>query len=430
MRFVSRRFGGWVDRKYAVKRIVEDYSTRLSLPFPQDQHWSNRNERLSGAHSQTAALGAVYEEIAGRERPRFYAPADWQGREPKGWRRTASFDLVNAEAQSLHAGVGLGEFSPFAKFEISGPDARSILDRVCANRIPVKPGGTCLTTYLNERATIEGEATIACLGEDRFWFVTGGPSELRAWDWLQKNVPNGAKVRMTNRTMDTGVLTVAGPKSRATLQACTSADLSNAAFGWLKAREIEVAGIPVIALRLSFTGELAWELHAPEAKLGALWQALWEAGKPHGIAPFGSAAMNALRMEKAYRGGQELGGDTSPIGADVMQFVKMEKDFIGRPAVLARQQKGENSTLVYLEVDAVDQDCLGGEIIMAHGRKAGSVTSGAFGPITRKSLAFGFVGRDHAAPGTELHISILGELRKARVLEKPVRDPENLRLKA
>ncbi len=428
--FDPRRFGTWADRDFTVTRCIENYATRLRLPFPQDQNWTKRDLKRSGAHARTKALGAIYEEAGGWERPRVYGPAEWQGREPDGWRRTASFDRVNAEARAVRDGVGLGDFSAFAKFEIRGADAARFLDRVSANRMPRKVGGTCLTTLLNVRGTIEGEATVARLAEDRLWFVTGAPSERRVWDWLSVHQRGRESVEIVNKTDEVGILTLAGPKARAVLAACTGADLSNAAFGWLKAREITVAGIPVIALRLSFTGELAWELHAPNARLGELWDALWAAGQAHGIAPFGSAALNGMRMEKAYRGGHELTNDASPVHADIMRFVKLDKDFVGRAAVESRRQRGESSVIAYLEVDVADQDCLGGEAVFEGDQKVGSVSSGAFGPASGKSLAFAYVKPECASPGTALSVSILGDRRAARVLAGPVLDPDNRRLKA
>jgi dimethylglycine dehydrogenase len=427
--FDPRRFGTWADHDFNVTRCIENYATRLNLPFPQDQSWTKRDIKRSGVHGRTAALGAIYEEAGGWERPRLYGLAEWRGKEPEGWRRTAAFERVNAEARALHAGVGLGDFSAFAKFEISGPDAARFLDRVCANRMPRRVGGTCLTTLLNRRGTIEGEATVARLAEDRFWFVTGAPSERRVWDWLTIHERGTEKVTIANRTDETGILTIAGPKARPVLASCTSADLSDAAFPWLAVREISVAGISTIALRLSFTGEMAWELHAPNRRLAEMWDALWNAGRAHGISAFGFAAMNGLRMEKAYRGGHELTNDASPVHADIMRFVKLDKDFAGRPAVMARQQTGETSLIAYLEVDARDQDCLGGEPVYAGERKVGSVSSAAYGPVTGKSLAFAFLKPEFAKPGTALTVSILGERRGARVLAEPVRDPANLHLK-
>jgi dimethylglycine dehydrogenase len=326
--------------------------------------------------------------------------------------------------------VGLGDFSGFSKFEISGPEAEAYLNRLCANRIPRKLGGTCLTHLLNRQGTIEGEATIARLGPERFWFVTGAPSERRVWDWITLHARGSEDVAVTNRSEDIGILTVAGPRARSVLGACTQADLSNAAFGWLQAREIDVAGIPVIALRLSFSGELAWELHAPNDRLGDLWDALWAAGRPHGIAPFGSKALDMMRLEKAYRGGHELTSDASPVHTGQMRFVRLDKDFIGRDAVARRAQQGEESAIAYLEIEAGDVDVLGGEAVFRDGRLVGSVSSGNTGATTGKSLAFAFVEPEAARPGTRLEVSILGELRPASVLGEPVLDPGNRRLKS
>ena len=436
--FDPRRFGPWADRDYALARSRENYMTRLSLPFPQDQYETCRNLRRSGAHVRTEALGAITEEAGGWERPRLYAPDGWQGREPKTWRRSPSHQAARAEARAVHTGVGLGDFSAFSKFEVCGPEAEAFLNRLCANRMPTKVGGTCLTLLLNRQGTIEGEATVARLGPERFWFVAGAPSEGRVWDWIALHARGTEEVTVTNRSEDIGILTVAGPKARAVLSACTGsrtgADLSNKDFAWLQAREIEVAGIPVIALRLSFTGKLAWELHAPNDDLGALWDALWAVGQPHGIVPFGSKALDMMRMEKAYRGGHELTNDVSPVHTGQMRFVRLDKDFIGRDAVARRAREGESSAIAYLEIEPgdgeADVDVLGGEAVFRDSRLVGSVSSGTIGATTGRSLAFAFVAPAAARPGAQLEVSILGEMRPATVLAEPVLDPDNRRLRA
>ena len=428
--FDPRRFGVWADNDYAYARAREDYMTRLSLPYPQDQRKMCRNVRLSGAQTRTAALGAIYEEAGGWERPRLYAPPEWQDREPLSWRRNPTHEVAIAEARAVHSGVGLGDFSAFSKFEITGADAETFLNQVCANRMPRKVNGTCLTLLLNGRGMIEGEATVARLEEERFWFVTGGPSERRVWDWITLHQRAEGDVQIVNRSDAFGILTVAGPRSRDVLGACTDDELSNDAFGWLRAREIAVAGIRVIALRMSFTGHLAWELHAPNDKLGELWDALWQAGLPHGIVPFGAKALDMMRLEKAYRGGHELTNDASPVHTGQMRFVKLDKAFVGRDAVSVRAERGETSTIAYLEIDAGDVDAMGGEAVFLDGILAGSISSGGMGPVTGKSLAFAFVKPSAAAPGTPLEVSILGEMRAATVLGEAVLDPENLRIKS
>ncbi len=427
--FDPRRFGTWVDEEHAYQRCRENYMTRLSLPYPQIQYETCRDIRVSGAHERTKALGAVYEDAGGWERPRVYWP-DWNGKEPHSWKRGPSWEAAVKEAQAVHNGVGLGDFTAFSKFEITGPEAEAYLNRLCANRMPRKVGGTCLTLLLNEQGTIEGEATIARLAEDRFWFVTGGPSERRVWDWITLHQRGCEDVTMRNLSDDWGILTIAGPEARAVLATQTDASLGNADFGWLKAREITVAGIPLIAMRMSFSGELAWELHAPNARLGDLWDALWEAGQPHGMVPFGSKALEMMRMEKAYRGGHELANDASPVHTDQMRFVKFDKEFVGRDALALRAETGETSVIAYLEVDVTDSDVLGGEAVFLNGEKVGSVSSGGYGPNTDRSLAFAFLRADAAKPGTTLEISLFGDMRPATVLAEPVLDPQNERLKA
>lgn len=426
--FDPRRFGTWVNEEHAYQRCRENYMTRLSLPYPQLQYETCRDVRVSGAHERTKALGAVYEDAGGWERPRVYGK-DWKGSEPKAWRRGPSWETAVAEARAVHERVGLGDFTAFSKFEIIGTEAEAYLNRLCTNWMPRKTGGTCLTLLLNELGTIEGEATIARLGEERFWFVTGGPSECRVWDWITLHQRGGEDITVRNLSDDWGILTIAGPKAREVLATQTDASLGNACFGWLKAREITVAGIPLIAMRMSFSGELAWELHAPNDQLGALWDALWAAGQPHGMVSFGSKALEMMRMEKAYRGGHELANDASPVHTGQMRFAKLDKAFVGRDAVARRMEAGESSVIAYLEIDVTDSDVLGGEAMFMSDRKVGSVSSGGYGPNTARSLAFAFVAPEAAQPGTALEISLFGEMRKATVLAEPVLDPENTRLR-
>ncbi|MGI9407329.1 MAG: GcvT family protein [Hyphomicrobiaceae bacterium] len=421
--FDPRRFGPWVDRDYVINRTREDYMTRLSLHFPQEQYRTSRDLRLSGAHDRTEALGAVYEDAGGWERPRVYC-----GDEPLGWRRTPAFEAVKAECLAVRERVGLGDFSAFAKFEVSGGGAETFLNAVCANRIPRQVGRTCLTLMLNRRGTIEGEATIARTGEDTFYLVTGAPSEQRVRDWLTLHcgVPV-TDVSLTDTSGEIGILALAGPKARDVLEACTDDDVSNDTFPWLCAREITVGGIPCLALRLSFTGELAWELHAPNDRLGDLWDALWDAGQAHGIGAFGSRAVDWLRLEKFYRGGHELANDASHKDVEQMRFADLTRDFVGKDALLARAPKSRIA-LLGLEPDGID--ALGGEAVYRDGVRVGSVTSAGYGAAVGQSLAIAFLKEDARMPGTEVHISIFGEMVPAAVLDGAPHDPENKRLKA
>lgn len=425
-----RRFGPWADRDYVMARCREDYMVRLSLPFPQDQREVSRNIRTSGVYEQTKALGAIFEDAGAWERPRLYAPEAWQGTEPRTWRRGGSHDIAMAEVHAIRQSVGLGDFSAFSKFEINGPQSEAWLNRLCANRIPQQIGGTCLTLLLNEQGTIEGEATVAKLDENRYWFVTGGPSERRVWDWMTLHQRGTEEIAITNLSDDYGMLTLAGPRARTVLQSLSEDDLSHAVFGWLKAREITVAGVAVIALRMSFTGELAWELHARQEDLATLWDALMAAGAPYAIKPFGSKAVEMMRMEKAYRGGHELANDATPLHTDQMRFVKKDLPFIGQAGLANLSRTGPSSVIVYLAMDSGDVDPSGGEAVFSDGRLVGSISSGSMSPATGKSLAFAYIDPALSAPGTELEISIMGTLRPATILAEPVYDPKNEMIKS
>ncbi|MEM7428502.1 MAG: FAD-dependent oxidoreductase [Pseudomonadota bacterium] len=420
--FDPRRFGVWADEEYAYRRCRENYMTRLSLHFPQEQYETCRDIRLSGAHERTAGAGALYEEAGGWERPRLYAPE-----EPEGWRRTSTFDVIREECRAVRERVGLADLTAFAKFEISGPGAEAFLDAVCANRVSRKLGGTCLTLLLNRRGTIEGEATIARTGEKSFYFVTGAPSERRVWDWLTLHcgVPL-EDASISNKSDEVGILGLVGPRARDVLAACTSDDVSSDAFPWLGAREVSISGISCLALRLSFAGELGYELHAPNERLGELWDALMEAGEPHGIVPFGTKALDSLRLEKFYRGGHELANDASHKDVDQMRFARLDKEFVGKKAMLAREPRSRIALLALAEEET---DALGGEAIYHAGKLVGSVTSAGFGYTVGKSLVIGFLAEEVRVPGTEVEISILGRRTSAVVLAEAPHDPANERLK-
>ena len=235
-----------------------------------------------------------------------------------------------------------------------------------------------------------------------------------------------------NVTDDRGVLVLAGPRSRDVLAKLTDADLTNASFPWLTGQEITVAGIATRALRVNYVGELGWELHPGMQDMDALYDALWEAGQESGIANFGLYAVNSLRLEKAYRGwGAELTNEVTLLDADMERFIKFDKgDFVGREATLRQREEGLAMRLVYFEVDASNSDVRGAEPIFSGDECIGITTSGGYGHAVRKSLGFGYVDPPNAKPGTELRVGLMGERRRATVLDRPAYDPANERLKA
>lgn len=419
--FDPRRFGIWADANYACKRATEDYTLRQAMPYPQHQRQTCRGIKCSGVHERTAALGALFEEAGGWERPRLYA------HDPLGWRRTSAFDQVAAECAAVRERAGLADLSAFAKFRITGPSAAAWLNAVCANTIP-RVGRTCLTLMLNRKGTIEGEATIARTGQESFYFVTGAPSERRVWDWLTLHCGVAMDgVAITNATDDTGIICLAGPKARDVLACCTEADISNDGLRWLACKELMIAGVPALALRLSFTGELAYELHAPNRHLGQIWDGLWQAGQRFGIKAFGSKALDSLRLEKFYRGGHELANDASHKDVAQERFADLTKSFVGKSAMLARAPR---TRIAMLELAGEETDALMGEAVYHGDRLVGSITSAAYGHTVQRSLAIAFLDDSVREPGTELAVSLLGKRVDATVLPGAPWDPENSRLKA
>ena len=327
--------------------------------------------------------------------------------------------------------VGVMELPSFATFEVSGPGAEAFLDRLCANRMPRRDGGIVLAHALTDGGRFATEFTITRLGADRFFLLSGAVAHQRDLDLLHFSRRDDEAVEIADVSEGWSALIVAGPRSRDLLATLTAADLGSAAFPWLTGREIEVAGIGVRALRVNYVGELGWELHVPMAAVVALYDAVWAAGEALGIADFGLYAMNSLRMEKAYPGwGVELTEEVTPVEAGMDRFVKLDHDFTGRDAVLAARERGASTHLVYLEVGAADSDVSGGEPVFADGRAIGVTTSGGFGHVTGKSLAFAYVDHGYETVDTNLEVELIGVRLPATVLPGAVYDPENRRLRA
>ncbi len=271
--------------------------------------------------------------------------------------------------------------------------------------------------------------TISRLADDRFYALSAAAAELRDLDLLTQSAQPGEALRIENVTEGRGVLVLSGPRSRELLQPLTDADLGNEAFPWLRARAIRVAGVPVRALRVSYVGELGWELHPPIDSLPALYEAIWEAGRKFGIANYGLYAVNSLRMEKAYKAwSSELTNELNMLEADMPRFIRFDKpDFTCKAATLAQAPRAFK--IVYIEVAAVDTDARGGEPVLIEDRCIGVVTSGAYGHRVKKSLAFACVPPEFAVPGARLDVLIQGERRAATVLAGAAFDPDNLRMR-
>ena len=418
-----RRFGAYANKDWQVIKAKEDYCLRHEIPFPHFNRLAGRPIKPSPLYDALKAKGAVFEEVYGFERPRWFARDGVAQQDHYSFRRTVVDDMVGQEVKAVRERVGIMDVTAFTKVLIEGPDAYALLDRLTANRMPQKVGSITLTHMLNRSGRIELEATIVRMAEDKFYLVCAAFFEQRLLDHLDTH-RNAENVTITALSNSWSALSLNGPKSRDVLAACTDARLDNASFRWLSAQEITVAGHSVWAFRMSYAGELGWELHMPFAAMTDVYAALWRVGEAHGIADYGSFAMNVMRMEKGFKGAGELTNEVTLAEADVLRFARTDKDYLGKDKAL-------NTDLpwvcAYLEIEPDGHiDGHGGEAVTLDGKVVGSTASVAYGHTVGEILAFAYIKPHAAAPGTALEVIIHGNPRSARVLGEPAYDPQSL----
>ncbi len=428
-----RRFGDHCGPKsfFTIEKAHDEYHEMYQVRLPGEYRAAGRPQKITPIYDRLDRLGAQWQEVYGWERPQYFSSDDTPERH--SFRRSNAFDAIGDEVRGVRQRVGIADLTAFAKFTVEGPNAAALLDRLSANRLP-STGGIRLVHMLTELGGIECEMTITCLGADRFYLSSAVMGQSHDLDWLVDHIAPGSDVTVTDVTDSTGIISVTGPRARDVLAPLTGADLSNEAFRWLTAAEIGVAGVPCTALRVSYVGELGWELHCPLDRIADLYDALVAAGEPHGMVHFGSYAMNVMRIEKGYKAwGSELTTEITPVEARLERFVDLSRDFIGAQAVRARRAQPEplSMVLVYCEVDATDNDVRGNEPAFgADGQVMGIATSGAYGHTVGRSLAFVYVDPHYEAPGSSFEIDLLGERRRATVLAEPAYDPANRALRA
>ena len=418
-----RRFGSYATKEWQVVKAEEDYCLRHEIPFPHLNRLAGRPIKPSALYGLLKSKGAVHEEVYGFERPRFFAKGIAQ-EDHYSFNRSPVDAMVAAEVKAVREGVGIMDVTAFTKVLIEGPDAYALLDRLTANRMPQQVGSITLSHMLNRAGRIELETTILRMGEDQFYLVCAAFFEQRLLDHLAHHRGNET-AKITALSNDWSALSLNGPQSRNLLASCTDADLSNAGFRWLSAQQITVAGHEIWALRMSYAGELGWEFHMPATACLDVYNALWAAGEAYGISDYGSFAMNAMRMEKAFKGAGELTNEVTLAEANVLRFARMDKAYLGRDKTL-------NTDLpwvcAYLEIEPDGSaDGHGGEAVLHNGRVVGSTASVAYGPTVGKILAFAYVKPEAAEPGTALEVIIHGSPRAARVLAEPAYDPNSLK---
>jgi dimethylglycine dehydrogenase len=430
LEFEPRRYMSWANKDYVIKKSSDQYRRMYFTPLPNESIETGRPMKKTPIYNKLKESGAIYLDSYGWEKPCWFAKKGMK--EEYGFKRTNAFTYVQKECENVQNNVGVMDLSTFAKYEITGKNSETFLERLCANRIPKKDGSIILTHMLNSKGRIQSELTITRFPNNIFYVLSSTASEIRDFDWFNRHVYKKEEVNIKNVTKDYGVLVLAGPNSRRVLSQLTSQNLHNDDFPWLKGKKILVNKIPVKALRVNYVGELGWELHHPMSQMESLYDAIYEAGKKENIINFGTYAVNSLRMEKAYRGwGAELTGEISLVEAGMDRFfnLKRKKNFFGAKVLQDKIQSGVDIKIVYLEVDADNADARGNEPVYHNNKIVGVVTSGGYGFRTKKSLAFAYVKSD-LANGGNLEIEIQGQRRKTKILDKVVYDPDNQKLRA
>lgn len=421
-----RRFGAWADRDYRVQKAIECFGLQFGVHYPFEERPAARGKRLSAAHDRLLARGAVMGAAYGWERPNWFSDRPGDVAAPT-FRRANWFPHVAREVQLVSTAAGLADLSVFSKFEVTGPQARAFVDSLGANRAP-KAGRIGLTHALTPAGGTQSEFTVSALADGSIYLTSAAAAEEMDEDLLRARAA-GFDVSVANVTGERGVLGLMGPKSREILSALTDADLG-AGFPWLSLREITVAGLPVRALRVSYIGELGWELHAARADLPALFDAVEAAGKPLGMGFFGAHAMNSMRLEKGYRAwGADFTTERTPAETGAGPLVKPEgHDFTGREALIARMAADDRweTVLLALETDGVEP--FYSHTVFHRGKPVGVVTSGGWGHRTGRALALAYLRSRGLREG--LSVEILGRPVAAQVLDAPPYDPGNDRMKA
>ena len=439
--FDPRRFGqDWMTTDYAVKKNEEAYDHVYILHHPDEERPAARGLRVSPAHDRQKAAGAQFGQVNGWERPNYYGPAhapEGYDQTTRSFRRGDWWQYARAEAEAIRNAAGLIDASAFAKHRVVGPGAEAFLDHFTCNKLP-KAGRVSLTYALSVTGTVRTEYTIVRQGDQDFYMVSAGAWAAYDGDFLQKSAEDfmaagGAPVMVQDVTTQWGVFALAGPNSRAILNALVrdaepETVLSNKRFPWLSARRIELGMVPVLALRVAYTGELGWELHHPIEMQTHLWDRLMEVGAPHGLKLVGARAQNWLRQEKSYRAfGNELGRDATPLEAGLNRFVDLSKDFAGKAAMEAT---GIRSRCVTLLVDGPDDaDPWGREALYDGDERVGRLTSGGWSAAFGKSIAMGYVRPEIAEPGTRLKVRMFRELWDAEIVPDSPYDTANARIR-
>ena len=425
------RFGDWADKAFTKARVRDQYMHRFKIHFPNEERAAGRPAMTRPAYEMQRGMGAVFGLNAGWEHPLWFADAPGT-EDTNGFARQNWFEPVGREAAMLRDAVGVIDISNFGKYEVTGPGAGDWLDALVANHVPREIGKSCLTPLIGMRGGVAGDFTITMTGDESYMMIGSGIAERyhrRFFDMVP--LPDGTGFEVA--TPRIAGFNVAGPRSRKMLASLTDADLSSEGWRFMRSRRIAVGGVDCLAIRVSFTGDLGWELHCAVDDQVALYEILLEAAAALGGGPVGGRALGALRIEKGYGSwGREYSPEYWPQEAGLHGLIKLDKDFLNKEAYLKISNTPPRESLTMFEVDVADNaDANGGEpIFLADGTPVGRVTSGSYGYTVGKSLAIGYAREGVVRAGDKVEIFILGKPHAATVLDKPPFDAGGERLRA
>ena len=425
----SRRFGRhYESREYTLARTTEVYSTYYDVKYPGHERKAGRPLRVSPTYARAQELGAVFGEKSGWERVNWFEPNAALGNEslrPHGWAGRLWSPAIGAEHVACRTSAALFDETSFAKIEIVGKAAADFLERLCDNKVARDVGAVTYTQMLNERGGIECDFTVTRLAENRFRIVTGTAFGRHDQAWIRLHAPEGVQVEdVTSRYACLGLW---GPNARAILQPLTTEELT---FPYMRARELTVGSVPCLALRVTYVGELGWELYCPVEYGLRLWDTISEVGREHGLVAGGYKAVDSLRLEKGYRvWGSDISPEDTPFEAGLGFAVKPDKgDFIGRDALLAASEPARR--LACLVLDDPRSVALGSEPVRVGGEIVGRVTSGGYGYTVERSIAYAYLPAAAVVPTTRVEVEIFGQWIPGAVVEEPLFDPKGERIRA
>ena len=424
------RYGDWATRNYTNAKVRENYSRRFRIRFPNEELPAGRPLQTTSLYDTFIAQGAVMGDSWGMETPLWFAPKGTEAKDIVSFHRSNDFEPIKAEVMAVRQGVGVTEIANFAKYEISGPGAEAFLLKVMTNTMP-KTGRLMLTPMLNHNGKIIGDFTIAKAAENRFMMWGSSQAQVYHMRWFEQQMPKDGSVKIEPYGMKLVGLSIAGPKSRELLQRLTDDDVSGDTFKFMDYREMEVATVMAKVNRVTYTGDLGYEIWVAPEYQRRLYESIMAAGADLGIKNFGMRALLCMRLEKNfgtwYREFRPIYG---PFEAGLERFVKLDKpDFIGKAAALQEKTQGPKKTRIFMVVDALDCDVMGDEPIWLDGKVVGWVTSGGYGHFVDQSLAQGYIPTELFKPEMKLEIEILGERRAARLQMDPPFDPEAKRMR-